>query len=94
MRLVFGSPSEDQWLLPNHQAMRDADGALHRIPSHLGSKTRPVGMSFTDFASVGLTGGMTGNFIGPSCLSRLRIGVAVSRLHTDRAHHFPSARFD
>src|SRR5580698_11541509 len=40
---------------------------IDRKPSHFGSKlSAPAGMSFTDLASIGATGGMTGRSIPPS----------------------------
>src|SRR6476660_6941900 len=39
---------------------------IDRKPSHFGSYNRLGGMSATGLASIGLTGGMTGSFTGPS----------------------------
>src|SRR5437762_10515658 len=45
---------------------------MERKPSHFGSnESAPLGISGTDLASIGATGGITGNFMRPIVTDRL-----------------------
>ena len=60
---------------------------IDRKPSHFGSKlSAPSGISFTDLASIGETGGMTGSRISSQSFVSARLGCAfLARLGCTRA---------